>query len=631
MNYCFHKASQSTCEADFEERVMTLAKLNDFAPVDLEAHRTTRDLSEAVENCVQHNIREITPDAAALILTRNGEMDYLICKTTQSYADSMSARAWIYNAQPILFDTDGKLLDGRKRLMAAVRSGETLRTLVVTGIKRDTVHTLDQHRRRSYAGVLEARGVKFAGATIRAMAKLIRIERGTFGKPSDPISWARYDQVLDLNSAISEAVLMSENTRGCPLHSTARPVVAFMAIQAGMKDTALELFRRMSDHEFLDRGHPAKELALQLQHDRKRNIKPEVDEMVVMGIQALNDMIDGVSTESPYGWARDFGDCHVSEEGTPSCRKSFMEDTPDNLGMPTLKGYKGLNLGAKIADAKSIMLKTLRDKGDSVPANADLRLVLLTPRVAAAWLERFNKSNRKIQTPHVNSIARDIRGGNWMMNAQPIAFSGDPSTGNANLLNGQHRLEAVVKADCPIEVMIATGLDDAAFATFDLHARHSHRKYIAKGDERVLAAAAKLQWRVDNGKAPGDRGVPSASEIQATIEAHPELMDAFPVSRKKEMQEIGSSGILTFFIASIRRQDDQLSEVYLEQLMSGEDLRKGNPLIKTRAKLIGQRGSLTRRNVLDLLMDTWDEYRAHVDVRGISSVVGNLREPIRHF
>ena len=198
----------------------------------------------------------------------------------------------------------------------------------------------------------------------------------------------------------------------------------------------------------------------------------------------------------------------------------------------------------------------------------------------------------------------------------------DPSSGEATLLNGQHRLEAVVKADAGIEVMIATGIAKEAFATFDMHARHAHRKYIAKGDERVLAAAAKLQWRVDNNMAPGDRSAPSATEIEATIKAHPELMDAFPVSRKKEMQEIGSAGILTFFIAHIRRQDDQLSEVFLQQMMNGEGLMRGNPLIKIRAKLIGKRGQLTRRQVLAQLLDTWDEYRAYVDVHGVESVTG---------
>jgi len=60
----------------------------------------------------------------------------------------------------------------------------------------------------------------------------------------------------------------------------------------------------------------------------------------------------------------------------------------------------------------------------------------------------------------------------------------------------------------------------------------------------------------------------------------------------------------------------------LQQMMDGEGLSRGNPLIKVRSKLIGKRGSLTRRQVLGLLLDTWDEYRAHVDVHGMEAVTG---------
>lgn len=610
---------------------MELAKIGTKVPFSFDAHRVSRDMSTSSENGVDYEIRDVTPDCAALILSRNPAREEVDLKAVKPYADAMTARAWVYNAQPILFDTEGKLMDGRKRLMASVMSGQAFRTLVVTGIQRDTVHTIDQHRRRSYAGVLEARGIAYAGSLIRTMAKLIRIERGSFGKPHDPISWSRYDQVLELNPGLHEDVELSEQMRGCPLHSTARPVLISMASNSGKTHFAKQLLSGMSDHQMLSRGHPAKELALQLAHDRNRGIKPEVDEMIVMGIQALNDLAEGKTTEAPYGWVRDYGECPLDEAGQPISRQAFLERTPANLGMPMIEGYTGINLGAEVVDAKSAMIEALRAKGDVVPANAGLRTIMLTPEVAANWLEAFNTSNRKIQPTHVNAIARDIRGGNWMMNAQPIAFEGDPWSGSARLLNGQHRLQAVVKADAPIEVMVATGLPEEAFATFDMHARHAHRKYIAKGDERVLAAAAKLQWRVDNQLAPGDRSSPSASEIQATIEAHPELMEAFPVSRKKEMQEVGSAGILTFFIAHIRREDDQLSELFLQQLMTGEGLERGNPLIKARAKLIGKRGEITRRQVLGLLTDTWDEYQAHVDVHGVSAVAGFPRDQVRYI
>lgn len=567
-----------------------------------------------------HEIAEFTPDTCALILDSNPTSEIVPSKPVQEYADAMSAGAWIYNGQPILFDKNEKLVDGRKRLMASVLSGVTIRTLVVRGIQPDTVHTIDQHRRRSYTCVIESRGVKNAATIVRTMAKLIRIQQGLLGKPADHISWSRYDQVLELNPDLDRAVSISEKARGCPLHSTARPVISYMALASGRPEMAEKLFEETSNHELLGRGTPSKELALQLAHDRRRGIKPEVDEMIVMGIQAINDMIHGRECEAPYGWTRDYGACRVDADGVPTSRQSFIEVAPDNLGMPTMEGYPGIDMGVDLVDAKSAMIKAMQSKGDGITSDAQLHIAQITPKIAAGWLKKCNLSNRKILRSHVNAIARDMRNGHWMMNAQPLAFNGDPFTGEALLLNGQHRLQAVITSGVSVEMMVATGVEKEAFMTYDIHARHTHGKFVTQGDERVLAAAAKLQWREDNGKSPFDIVTPSVMEIRHTIEKHPSLLDAFRFSRKQEMQIIGSSGILTYFVSKISREDDQLSKTFLDQLMSGENLGEANPVNKTRTKLIGKRGDLTRKEVLHILLGSWSEYCEHAKRVGLAKL-----------
>lgn len=567
-----------------------------------------------------HEIAELTPDTCALILDDNPSSEIVPPKAVQEYADAMSAGAWVYNGQPILFDKNEKLVDGRKRLMASVLSGVTIRTLVVRGVHPDTIHTIDQHRRRSYTCVIESRGVKNAATIVRTMAKLIRIERGLFGKPADHISWSRYDQVLELNPDLKLAVSMSEKARGCPLHSTARPVIAYMALVSGRPELAEMLFEETSNHELLARGTPSKELALQLAHDRRRGIKPEVDEMIVMGIQAINDIIHGRECEAPYGWTRDYGACRLDANGLPTSRQSFIDTAPENLGMPVMEGYPGIDMGVDLVDAESAMIKAMQSKGGGITSDAQLHVAQITPEIAAGWLKKFNLSNRKILKSHVNAIARDIRNGHWMMNAQPITFNGDPFTGEALLLNGQHRLKAVIASGVSVEMMVATGVEKEAFMTYDTHSRHTHGKFVTQGDERVLAAAAKLQWREDNGKSPFDSVTPSAMEIRHTIEKHPSLLDAFRFSRKQEMQIIGSSGILTYFVSKISREDDQLSKTYLDQLMSGENLGEANPVNKTRTKLIGKRGDLTRKEVLHVLLESWNEYCEHAKRVGLAKL-----------
>lgn len=80
------------------------------------------------------------------------------------------------------------------------------------------------------------------------------------------------------------------------------------------------------------------------------------------------------------------------------------------------------------------------------------------------------------------------------------------------------------RADVPIDVPIATGIPEAAFATFDTHAKRNVRRMGARVDDRVMAAAAKLLWKEENGFPPTGAGnTPSVTEIIQTLDAHPDL------------------------------------------------------------------------------------------------------------
>lgn len=597
---------------------MGIVKKADVAAIDFQSHVAAKKM---VKSEISDAKEVITPDTAALILAAN-KVQVNDRAAVQDYADMMAARAWKFNGQPIIFDEHGKLLDGEKRLLASVWSGESFETLVSRGVKRDTVFTIDQHRKRSYTCVLEGRGFKNAGPLVRLMTKLIHIEKGSFGKPFSSIGWDRYDQVVELNEDLVEAVNISEGARGCPLHSTARPTIAYMALAAGKKRQVKKFFADLSSHKNLKRGHPAKELAIQLKHDRLRGIKTEIDEMIVMGIQALNDILAGRGCEEPYGWSRDYGECGLNEEGLPISRRAFMEDTPANLGMPVLEGYPGIELGKPVIDAKSFMIEQLRGGSPNAMARSEVVDVHISPEVAEDWLNRYNTSNRKMQMAHVKMLARDMASNNWKANAQPIVFAGDPFTGEARLLNGQHRLEAIKVAGVAIEVKMVTGVDPEAFATFDNHSRHTRVKTMSRGDERVLAAAAKYQWFVDKGVNPNSGERPSKIEIAQTIEAHPSMLQAFQYSRKQKMQDIASAGILTFFIYNIRRDHAELAESFLNQLGDGDNLERGNPIIPVRARLIGKRHELTRREVLSMLMEAWKEYREFAEAEGLDALQG---------
>lgn len=78
----------------------------------------------------------------------------------------------------------------------------------------------------------------------------------------------------------------------------------------------------------------------------------------------------------------------------------------------------------------------------------------ITPDIAKTMLGE-NVNNRRISHDNVNMFAREMRNGEWRFNGEAIKFSKD-----GRLLDGQHRLLAVIAADKPLTTLVIRGLED---------------------------------------------------------------------------------------------------------------------------------------------------------------------------
>ena len=77
----------------------------------------------------------------------------------------------------------------------------------------------------------------------------------------------------------------------------------------------------------------------------------------------------------------------------------------------------------------------------------------ITPEVAKQYLET-NKINRRLSEKSVENLAFEITEGRWQLTHQGIAFDK-----GGVLVDGQHRLAPVVKANIPVDMMVARGLE----------------------------------------------------------------------------------------------------------------------------------------------------------------------------
>lgn len=82
----------------------------------------------------------------------------------------------------------------------------------------------------------------------------------------------------------------------------------------------------------------------------------------------------------------------------------------------------------------------------------EVRKVFITPEMALKFLEGTTVANRSISERRVDSYVAEIKRGDWTFNHQGIALDKD-----GNLIDGQHRMWAIVRADQGVWMMVSKG------------------------------------------------------------------------------------------------------------------------------------------------------------------------------
>lgn len=248
------------------------------------------------------------------------------------------------------------------------------------------------------------------------------------------------------------------------------------------------------------------------------------------------------------------------------------------------------------------------------------RTVSVTPELASEWLKR-NTRNRPIRKGRVDAMVRAMKSGKFEYNGDTVRFD---VTGA--LLDGQHRLSAVVASGVTTTMLIVEGLPAAVQATIDqgitrtagdaLHFQ-GHRSW------NELAAVSRLAMSVEYNAS--DRAYrPGNEEIVEYVQQHPEIHASV---------EFGS--------ATNRRYPDATKTIisYTHMMFAHVDLSDANYFWQSMADLVpayrddpvialARRLADIRRNrirlpsptVLSLVYRTWNKRRAGQPVARIQVV-----------
>lgn len=148
----------------------------------------------------------------------------------------------------------------------------------------------------------------------------------------------------------------------------------------------------------------------------------------------------------------------------------------------------------------------------------------------AKTLLGLNTHNRVIRADRVHTMARDMNHGQWQLNGETI------KVGEKSLIDGQHRLLAIIESGATVEMFVIRGLSDEAQDTVDIGGKRqlSDRLQLA-GEENAhnLSAAIRFAWYIDNFNRPKFYGVnPSAQELMAWLDQNPDIRQSLHYGRK---------------------------------------------------------------------------------------------------
>lgn len=148
----------------------------------------------------------------------------------------------------------------------------------------------------------------------------------------------------------------------------------------------------------------------------------------------------------------------------------------------------------------------------------ETKVVTVTPDMARAWLEKNMKRNRPVMKSTVHSYARQMRNGTWNLTHQGIAFDE-----NGELIDGQHRLSAIMEANIPVQMNVTYDVKRTPGEVFtvDMGRKRTYANVMAMSgiDDPVYKYMGAYVSAFIRYKLPGGRKADPA-EIADYIERH---------------------------------------------------------------------------------------------------------------
>ncbi|MFD7379474.1 ParB N-terminal domain-containing protein [Streptomyces mirabilis] len=225
-----------------------------------------------------------------------------------------------------------------------------------------------------------------------------------------------------------------------------------------------------------------------------------------------------------------------------------------------------------------------------------MEVLHVSPELAANWLTR-NTNNRPLSKNAVQQLADQIERGEWQLTHQGIAFDEDDV-----LIDGQHRLAAIVRAGLTVPLTVTHGVPRTAFTVMDTGRKRTGRDALALAGEANathLAAALRglhLYLHAPNSAWSGSSSVTSNDQLLVVLEKHPGVRDALfhGISLNRACRITVTAATIGWYVTTEARPDiDQSS--WKDGVITGARLESGDPRLTLRNTMLSLAAGRTHR------------------------------------
>ncbi len=242
---------------------------------------------------------------------------------------------------------------------------------------------------------------------------------------------------------------------------------------------------------------------------------------------------------------------------------------------------------------------------------------IVTPEEARLWLDTKRSKNRPISENAVAKYTQEMLAGRFVDNAKGLVFGV-----SGNLLDGQHRLSACVRANKPFPTTITWGVPDEYFDTIDdCNLRSLADVLHIKGETSsiLLAAGVRFLWEYATGQIEHKdlrKGrIATKPLLEATLDKHRKITTSvkfYSMLKARPgglMIPAGMSIGLHYLFSLV---DEKKADDFFSRLQSGLELKEDDPVYILRARLIaGQKEAstkLTRSAMYYYTVTSWNAY-----------------------